>query len=104
MDEVTKSEKTPQQKEAIRQIMEPDKGPRWLLPLIFVSIGAFLVIFCAKTCNDTSPNSTVVQEHPGHSATKTATPANEQNSSTEAASPASSSLETIKVKLPNGKE
>jgi|SRR6185437_3409620 len=104
MDEVTKSEKTPQQKEAIRQIMEPDKGPKWLLPLIFVSIGAFLVIFCAKTCNDTRPNSTVVQEHSGHLATKDAAQADEQSSSAEAAAPVSTSLESIKVKLPNGKE
>jgi len=105
MDEVTKSEKTPQQKEAIRQIMEPDKEPRWLLPLIFVSIGAFLVIFCAKTCNDTRPNSTVVQDS-GQPATKNATPANEQSTSStiEAVTPASTSLELIKVKLPNGKE
>ena len=60
MDEVTMADRTPQQKEAIRQIMEPDKAPRWLLPLIFVLIGAFLVIFCAKTCNDTRPNSTAL--------------------------------------------
>ena len=65
MDEVTMSEKTPQQKEAIRQIMEPDKGPGWLLPLIFVLIGAFLVIFCAKTCNDTKPNSSVLENTTG---------------------------------------
>ena len=102
MDEVTMPEKTPQQKEAIRQIMEPDKGPRWLLPLVFVLIGAFLVIFCAKTCNDTRPNSTVVQENPGQPATKTVMPA--ASSSTEAATPASTTLESIKVKLPNGKE
>lgn len=106
MDEVTMPEKTPQQKEAIRQIMEPDKGPRWLLPLVFVLIGAFLVIFCAKTCNDTRPNSTAIQENSGQSATKTVTPATDQNtgSSTEAAAPASTTLESIKVKLPNGKE
>lgn len=66
MDEVRIPEKTPQQQEAINQLREPDNTPGWLLPLIFVLIGVFLVIFCAKTCNDTKPNSTVLPNSAAH--------------------------------------
>lgn len=100
MDEVRIREKTPQQKEAISQIMEPDKGTGWLLPLIFVLAGVFLVIFCAKTCNDTKQNSTFFENNSGHvakAAAVSATPAIEQST-------ASTTPTSIKVKLPNGKE
>lgn len=56
MDEVTMPEKTPEQKEAIRQIMEPDKTPNWLLPLIFVVVAVFLLVYISKSCNDIKPN------------------------------------------------
>lgn len=74
---------------------KPAGGNKWLWPLIIILAVIALLWYFSKSCNNTTENNTV--------ATDTSATVN-NDTSTTAAAPMSTSGESIKVKLPNGKE
>lgn len=68
---------------------------KWLLPLIIIIAVILLLWYFSRSCNSTTQNNTVV--------TDTSATLN-HDTSTTAVAPTATTVESIKVKLPNGKE
>lgn len=79
-----------------QQVEEEAKGNNWLVPLILILIAVGLLWYFSRSCGQTRQST----------AANTDTTTMVQNTDTSAAvaTPASTTPESIKVKLPNGKE
>ena len=79
-----------------QQIEEESKGNNWLVPLILIMVFVGLLWYFSRSCGETKPST----------AANTDTSAMVQNKDTAIgiSAPASTMPESIKVKLPNGKE
>jgi len=76
-------------------VIDKPSGNKWLLPLIIILIAIALIWYFSRSCNETKPSTPA----------ETDTSAAVQNTDTSAAVAApATSPESIKVKLPNGKE
>jgi len=63
-------EKTPEEREAVREIRKPIGRPRWLIPLITIVVVIFILWYFSRSCGETKPNvsalpDTVNQVHNG---------------------------------------
>lgn len=79
---------------AVQEIMDEPKGNNWLLPLVFVVVALGLILYFSRSCSDTRPSTAANND----------TTAIMQKVDTSANESASIAPESIKVKLPNGKE
>lgn len=79
---------------AAQSIVEKPSGNKWLLPLIIILAAIALIWYFSKSCNKTQPSTAAVTD-------TSATVVQAPDTTTVAASTAP---ESIKVKLPNGKE
>ncbi len=55
-------EKTPEEKEAIREIRKPVNRPRWLIPLITIVVVVFILWYFSRSCGETKPNVTALPD------------------------------------------
>ena len=51
-------EKTPDEKEAVREIRKPVSRPRWLIPLVTIVVVIFILWYFSRSCGETKPNVT----------------------------------------------
>ena len=63
-------EKTPEEREAVREIRKPVDRPRWLIPLITIVVVIFVLWYFSRSCGETKPNvselpDTTTQVHNG---------------------------------------
>ncbi|MGN6249873.1 MAG: hypothetical protein ACTHNG_16085 [Ginsengibacter sp.] len=55
-------EKTPEEKEATREIRKPVERPRWLIPLVTIVIVIFILWYFSRSCGETKPNTTALPD------------------------------------------
>jgi hypothetical protein len=63
-------EKTPEEKETVREIRRPVSRPRWLIPLVTIVVVIFILWYFSRSCGETKPNvsalpDTTTQVHNG---------------------------------------
>lgn len=63
-------EKTPEERETVKEIRKPVNRPRWLIPLITIVIVVFILWYFSRSCGETKPNvstlpDTTTQVHNG---------------------------------------
>ena len=73
---------------------KPAGGAKWLLPLILILAAIALLWYFSRSCNKSTENTVVTDT----------SAVVKQDTSTTVTAPASTAVESIKVKLPNGKE
>jgi hypothetical protein len=55
-------EKTPEEREAVREIRKPIERPRWLIPLVTIVIVIFILWYFSRSCGETKPNATALPD------------------------------------------
>ncbi|MEO5967881.1 MAG: OmpA family protein [Ferruginibacter sp.] len=78
-----------------QNVVDKPKGNKWLIPVIIIIVGLALLWFLSKGCNETKSNNAVITD----TSTTLVVP-NQEAPAVEMPT----STESIKVKLPNGKE
>ncbi len=63
-------EKTPEERETVREIRKPVSRPRWLIPLVTIVVVIFILWYFSRSCGETKPNvsalpDTTTQVHKG---------------------------------------
>ena len=64
------AEKTPEERETVREIRQPRSRPRWLIPLVTILVVIFILWYFSRSCGETKPNvselpDTTTQVHNG---------------------------------------
>jgi len=49
-------EKTPEERETVREIRKPVSRPRWLIPLVTIVVVIFILWYFSRSCGETKPN------------------------------------------------
>ena len=55
-------EKTPEERETVREIRKPVNRPKWLIPLITIVIVVFILWYFSRSCGETKPNVTILPD------------------------------------------
>ncbi len=56
------TEKTPEEREAVREIRKPVSRPRWLIPLATIVVVIFILWYFSRSCGETKPNATALPD------------------------------------------